>query len=159
MVLKGCIKPASADPPTAPKQSCSQSSSQSRRLLNTEQRRQELPLNLKHTIILPLSLSLSLLLTQRQAHMHSHTHMQLTTLTETAHTYTGILVPEHQRHQTCNHVFALSRKNGPSVSSSGHQPITLFRTHFNDSHELHFDSLFRLGQHLVFEKPFLSLLF
>ena len=93
VLLKGCIKPASINPPTAPKQSSSQSPSQRLQPLNTEQRRQELPLNLKHTIILSLPLSLSLTHTHKDRHTCIHILTQLTTLSETAHTYAGIWAP------------------------------------------------------------------
>ena len=74
VLLKGCIKPASINPPTAPKQSSSQSPSQRLQPLNTEQRRQELPLNLKHTIILSLPFSLSHTHTKTDIHAYTYSH-------------------------------------------------------------------------------------
>lgn len=114
-------------PPTAPKQSSSQSSSQRLQQLNTEQRRQEVPLNLKHTPSLPslsVSLSFSLSLWHTKTHIHADTYTQAINYTKWNSTH---LRRDFSSQSTNSIRLPFSRKNGPSVSSSGHQPVTLFR--------------------------------
>lgn len=80
--------------------------------------------------------------------------MQLTTTTETAHIYAGILVQRTLAASDVEPHTSFQQENRPSVSSSGHQPMTLFRTNLNSSRELHFESLFSCLLHLVIEKAF-----
>lgn len=66
----------------------------------------------------------------------------------------GFECTERRQHQSCSRTLPFSRKNGPSASSSDHQPTTSLQNHFNCSGELHSGPLFCCRRCSAFEKGF-----